>query len=637
MSQQAEILILGTANTPADYLDQLQAEVEGIRVALAKARQQNYCDYRELSQFTFEKLFTEFNDLNLSGRISMLHYSGHSQAAGLMTREGGKDKLLQADRLRAMLQARNNLKFVFLNSCFSKVVAEQLVEAGVPVVIGTDSGVQDVAARAFAARFYSALGGGSKTLLQAFEQTEAYFEDQKDKDGSPFRGVDYGSESPWHLYYREETALEWRLVPESVVDQLKRSADMHKLLVVRDDSDDSRQYSHAMRLSLLGIPNLMAYDIWQVNEEGSAEKRRYAVEQADAAVYLATPGLDGSLERPLNWAKPFLKANRNPFIIAGSGHVPVMRQYLQDQGLVSRAKPQVLLSEFVTVEQLRGQDNRLSLDVIFRELILKKLSELIGVSEDRQQLMSAFGALNFVEQKQAFDFDDQEKKVNFILIEGNPLCGHELLIRRILAFNGLQAGGQSKPVHINVKKLVPSGFNEQYLWVLLNQNLVGTMSFNPDKKEICRKVAQRLQEEDLVVILNEVEEVELQELKQMILNLWGALNEHIPSGGLGNRLFMIFVHTGYRPDHCCVSEVVLQAQNPVCHAVPMPAIQPLAPDVFQTWYIDESQKFMPDSPFRKKIQQHKNDILQKKYIKKVVEEICILLECPEAYDEVFKL
>ena len=73
MAQKADILILGVANTPVDFLDQLQAEAEGIRSALSKARQQNYCDFRELSQFTFEKLFAEFNDLNQSGRISMLH------------------------------------------------------------------------------------------------------------------------------------------------------------------------------------------------------------------------------------------------------------------------------------------------------------------------------------------------------------------------------------------------------------------------------------------------------------------------------------------------------------------------------------------------------------------------------------
>ena len=100
---------------------------------------------------------------------------------------------------------------------------------------------------------------------------------------------------------------------------------------------------------------------------------------------------------------------------------------------------------------------------------------------------------------------------------------------------------------------------------------------------------------------------------------------------------MIFVHTGYRPDHCCVSEVALPAQNPACNAVPMPVISPLETEVFNTWYVDESQHFLPDSPFRRKIHQHRGEILQKKYIRKVVEEICILLDCPDVYDEVFKL
>jgi len=633
MAQPADILILGIANTPAGYLDQLQAEVAGISMALAKARQQGLVDLRQLQQFTFGQLYAEFNDLNLSRRISMLHYSGHSEASGLLLRESGQDKLLQADKLRTFLQAQNNLKLVFLNSCYSEGIAEKLAEAGVPVVIGTDSGIQDVAARRIAAKFYEILGGGSKTLKQAFDLTQLYFEEHNEEDDSPFRGIELGGDYPWRLFYKDDAALQWRLVPESVVGQLELSAKLRKLLIVRGDSGKAEQYSHALRVALMGIPNLMAYDIWQVNEEGAADKRQYAIGQADVVAYLATPELPGSLDGQLSWARPFLSPAKRHFIIAGSGHVPSTRQYLQGKGLVAAQDPLVLLSEFMTLEQL---ENASDLDTIFRELFLKKLMELLGVGGLQQQLMSAFGALNFVEQKQAFDFDDKEKKANFILIEGAPQCGHELLIRKILAYNGLQPGGQNKPLHINVRKLVPSGFNEQYLWVLLNQNLVGTVSFNPDREEICRKITQRLQQEDLAVILNEVEEVDLQVLKQMILNLWKALNDYLPQGDTGNRLFMIFVHTGYRPDHCCLSEVVLQAQNPVCHAVPMPVIQPLASEVFNTWYIDESQNFPADSPFRRKIQQHKNDILQKKYIRKVVEEICILLECPEVYDEVFK-
>lgn len=634
MSQQAEILILGIANTPAGYLDQLQAEVEGIRTALTKARQQNLYEPRELNQFTLEKMFSEFNDLNQSRRISMIHYTGHSLAEGLILREGGEDKLLHADKLRILLQGRNNLRFVFLNSCYSEAIAEQLVDAGVPVVIGTDSGVQDTAARKVAVKFYEILGGGSKTIKQAFELTQLYFEHHKEDDDSPFRGFALGSDYPWHLFYQDEDGPEWRLVPESVVGQLERSENLRKLLIVREDSDEAEHFSQALRVALAGAGNLMAYDIWQAHEEGDPARRSYALEQAEAVAYLATPGLQGSLEGQLAWAKPVLNAAIPHFIIAGSGHVASTRQYLQRENMVAARNPQVVLSEFMTLEQLKRASD---LDTIYRELFLQKLMELIGVGEDKAQLMAAFDALNFVEQKQAFDFDDQQKKANFVLIEGTPECGHELLIRKILAYNGLHSGGHNKPVHINVRKLVPSGFNEQYLWALLNQNLVGTMNFNPNREEVCRTIAQRLRQEDLVVILNEVEEVALPELKTMILNLWKALNDYLPQDGLGNRLFMIFVHTGYRPDHCCVSEVTLQAQNPACHAVPMPAISPLAPDVFNTWYVDESQHFLPESPFRKKIQQHKNDILQKKYIRKVVEEICILLDCPDVYDEVFKL
>ncbi len=632
MAQPADILILGIANTPAGHLDQLQAEVEGIRTALAKARLQGLCDPRELNQFTFEKLFQEFNDLNLSGRISMLHYSGHSLASGLLVREGGQDKLLQADKLRLFLEKQQNLRFVFLNSCYSESIAEELSAAGVPVVIGTDSGIQDVAARKIAARFYEILGGSSKTIQQAFDLTQLYFEEHLEEDDSPFRGIEIGGDYPWRLFYKEKTAPQWRLVPESIVDQLERAEGMRKVLVARADSDLAEHFTEGLRTSFSGLPNLMVYDIWELAREGKAERKAGGVKKADVVVYLSTPGLEGALEGQLNWALPLLKEKSKHFILNGSGLLSGNMAYLQQKKLISGQVK--VVAEFFNLE---AYEKQIDLDTALRGVHGNELLQLFEVGGVKQLLCMAIERLNFDRQKQAFDFDDSARKANFILMEGTAECGHELLIRKILAFNGIKLGGALKPVYFNIEKLMPQGVSEVLLWMALNTEFAGTLSMAPDKAEVCLAISQRLKQQDVVVILDKVkvQKEAVPALKQMVLGLWQALNQYLDAVDTGNRLFMIFAHTGYDPGQCTISQITLDAQNPVCRGLPMPAIEPLDAAVFNSWFIDEGERLPAES--RQRIQQHRDVILEKKYIRKVVKEVCELLNCEEVYDEVFQI
>ncbi|MCO6493393.1 MAG: CHAT domain-containing protein [Phaeodactylibacter sp.] len=628
-----DILILGMANTPDDYLDQVQAEVEGIRTALAKARQQGYYEPKELSQFTFHKLLEELNDLNQSRRVTMLHYTGHSHATGLLAREGGQDKLLHADKLRAFLAAHNNLRFVFLNSCYSEAIAEQLADAGVPVVIGTDSAVKDATSLKIATVFYETLGGSSKTIRQAFEITKAYYEEYLAEGDSLAGGFDLSSgQYPWHLYCREEKAAEWRLVPESVADQLERSEGMRKLLIVRANSDQAKHFAEGIRASFSAVPNLIMYDLWELDNEEKQEKKEIGVDKADIALYLSTDGLDGALEGPLNWAKAFLKDKERHFILNGSGFLDGISGYLKKKELV--ADTVKIVAPFFSLEAFEKQIN---LDTALRGVHGEELMQLFDLGGIKPFLKSAIDRLNFEQQKQVLNFDDKGKKVNFILIEGTPDCGHELLVRKILAFNNLHLGGSLKPVYLNVEKLVPQGIDEAYLWMALNSEFVGTLNMAPQKNEVCLAISQRLKQQDVVVILDKVKvrKEAVQGLKQLVLGLWEALNQHLEAANTAHRLFVLFAHTGYVPGLCTISTVALEAQNPICRGLPVPAIQPLDAGVFNTWFIDEGAKFPAE--IRQLIQQHRDSILEKKFIRKVVKEVCELLKCEEIYDEVFQI
>jgi hypothetical protein len=66
---------------------------------------------------------------------------------------------------------KDNIRVVFLNACYSCRLAEAIVE-NIDFVIGMSAGIEDQAARVFAARVYGAIGFG-RSIQEAFDQGKA--------------------------------------------------------------------------------------------------------------------------------------------------------------------------------------------------------------------------------------------------------------------------------------------------------------------------------------------------------------------------------------------------------------------------------------------------------------------------------
>jgi hypothetical protein len=91
---------------------------------------------------------------------SVIHFSGHgSRRTGLMFQdERGEPQPVSARALAMMLEAAaRNVRLVVLNACCSIEQARALRDK-VDCVVGMDGEIGDAAARAFAIRFYGALG-----------------------------------------------------------------------------------------------------------------------------------------------------------------------------------------------------------------------------------------------------------------------------------------------------------------------------------------------------------------------------------------------------------------------------------------------------------------------------------------------
>lgn len=111
--------------------------------------------------------------------FDVLHFTGHGSqeldgsSVLALEDEVGALRPMDAAELRRLIGSRP-CRLAFLSACHSEGLATALLDAGVPhvVVINAADAVLDLAARAFATRFYAALLAG-RAVAQAFEAGRA--------------------------------------------------------------------------------------------------------------------------------------------------------------------------------------------------------------------------------------------------------------------------------------------------------------------------------------------------------------------------------------------------------------------------------------------------------------------------------
>ena len=115
-------------------------------------------------------LLSAINEFN----PTIVHFSGHGTPTDKIVFQGsdGKPKFVDQEAIiQTIFAAADDLRIVFLNSCYSKNTAKAVVDH-VEASIGMGGSIGDKAARIFSAQFYSALGFG-KSVKNAFEQAKA--------------------------------------------------------------------------------------------------------------------------------------------------------------------------------------------------------------------------------------------------------------------------------------------------------------------------------------------------------------------------------------------------------------------------------------------------------------------------------
>jgi hypothetical protein len=245
-SKNKPVIFLAFANDRVNetaYLRNLPKEMSGIREVLQKAVKAGLCELVERANATIAQILDVFQDNYYKDRIAVFHYGGHANGYQLLleTMEG-EHASAHSEGLISFFAKQQGLKLVFLNGCSSQQQALDLIEVGLPTVIGTSQSINDDVATSLAIRFYAALGNGAN-LSRAWSEAEDQIKIQKGTSNMRdlfFEGMDEaisehideaGSKSssaslspdrfPWEIHFREgaELVKHWNL-PEAVENPL---------------------------------------------------------------------------------------------------------------------------------------------------------------------------------------------------------------------------------------------------------------------------------------------------------------------------------------------------------------------------------------------------------------------------------
>lgn len=127
--------------------------------------------YHFVQNADFQLNDLQFGLKNYLTDLSIFHFSGHAGMSEIALEDGSAFiKGLAAQMARALSEKpMPRLVLVFLNGCSTGFMTDALLNAGVPVVIGTSAPVNDSKAADFSIAFYTELLKG-RSLLESFDR-----------------------------------------------------------------------------------------------------------------------------------------------------------------------------------------------------------------------------------------------------------------------------------------------------------------------------------------------------------------------------------------------------------------------------------------------------------------------------------
>jgi WD40 repeat protein len=217
------VIFLAFANDKVDtgaYLRNLTQERNGIRDALMPAQEQGLCEVLVEPDANIDRIIGVFQSKNYRDRIAIFHYGGHADSYQLLLETyKGERAIAHSEGLVSFLAEQKGLQLVFLNGCSTQQQADELIEAGIPAVVGTSQKINDEVATSLSVRFYKGLGEGI-TIQRAWKEAEDQV--KLEKGATNFRALYWAGKAekaehldrfPWSMLRREgaEDVMGWNL------------------------------------------------------------------------------------------------------------------------------------------------------------------------------------------------------------------------------------------------------------------------------------------------------------------------------------------------------------------------------------------------------------------------------------------
>lgn len=163
-----EITVLFIASNPLDAPQlRLDEEARSIQEMIRKSEHRDSVSFETRWATRALDVIQAINEEN----PAIIHFSGHGSYDDeivFQDNQGNAKPISKEAIVQTLMSTSDAIKLVFFNTCFSYGQAQEVVQH-VDAAVGVTTTIGDVAARVFAAQFYSAIEFGL-SIKQAFEQ-----------------------------------------------------------------------------------------------------------------------------------------------------------------------------------------------------------------------------------------------------------------------------------------------------------------------------------------------------------------------------------------------------------------------------------------------------------------------------------
>ena len=204
--------------TEAQHLRQLGKEHQAIKEALEGGVAKELCAFDIIPDATVPEILLRIE--KYGDQLVGFHFAGHADGLRLMlssAQDGQRENVYAEGFGPALARLAPKLQFVFLNGCSTRQQAQHFLQNQVPLVIATETDINDTVARQFAAHFYQRLIAGASV-----EEAVRSYQHIHEVRASPVeelyhRGVGRSTAKqsffPWTLYPEDgsQKAKDWSL------------------------------------------------------------------------------------------------------------------------------------------------------------------------------------------------------------------------------------------------------------------------------------------------------------------------------------------------------------------------------------------------------------------------------------------